>query len=135
MHFLKTVHFRELKKISQSSPKNKNDAKNSKNHLIAVYSFIIQSYFISSSPRPVHTERIELFNFKDPEGQKIFKRLTTNTTKLSQCFKGNSPFLKQSQKRFKTLNSFFYQGSQKSEVEKGNWLLLKLIYFWIEEKS
>ena len=54
-------------------------------------------------------QRTELFNFKNREGQQLFKELTTNTNKLSNCFENNLPFLKQTKNWFKQLNSFFYQ--------------------------
>ena len=52
-------------------------------------------------------ERIELFNFKNQEGQQLFMDLTTNTTKLTKCFEDDSTFLKQSQNWFKCINSLF----------------------------
>ena len=53
--------------------------------------------------------RIELFNFKDVEGQKQFTEETTNTTKFSQCFLSNSTFLEQAQKWYRTFYSTIYK--------------------------
>ena len=40
----------------------------------------------------IKTERIEIFNFKNTEGQQRFQNLTTNTSEFSDCFLNNLPF-------------------------------------------
>ena len=67
-------------------------------------------------------KRVELFNFKNQEGQQLFKELTSNTNTLTQCFEGDSPFLKQCQSWFSCLNGYFYKcftkiRSRKRKVE------------------
>ena len=69
-------------------------------------------------PNQTKPPRIELFNFKNKEGQNMFKELTTQTNELSKCFEDNLPFLKQSQNWFKRLNSFFYQCFQRIRSKK-----------------
>ena len=61
---------------------------------------------------------MELFNFKDPNGQQLFRELTTNTNKLTQCFEGDISFEKQSQNWFKCLNSLFYKCFTKIRSKK-----------------
>ena len=68
------------------------------------------------------TQRMELFNFKDTVGQDKFTKLTTTTTKLSDCFKTTQPYSKQAANWFKCLNGIFYQcftkiRSRKRKVE------------------
>ena len=43
----------------------------------------------------IKPERQEIFNFKESEGQQIFKKLTTETKKYSECFDENNSFLDQ----------------------------------------
>ena len=40
-------------------------------------------------------QRIEAYNLKNPESQKFFRELTTNTDKLNSCFQSDEPFQKQ----------------------------------------
>ena len=53
--------------------------------------------------------RVELFNFKNVEGQHLFTTETTYTSKFSKCFEDNTPFIKQSQNWFKVLNDTFHK--------------------------
>ena len=68
------------------------------------YIVTLSCNFMTRKNKP---ERMELFNFKDPNGQQLFRELTTNTNKLTQCFEGDISFEKQSQNWFKCLNSYF----------------------------
>ena len=62
--------------------------------------------------------RIELFNFKNVEGQKQFTEETTKTTKFSQCFQNNSPFLEQAQSWYRIFNSTIYKCFNKIRSRK-----------------
>lgn len=62
-------------------------------------------------------ERTELFNFKNEECQKAFFNLTSETTKLSECFQDDDqPFEKQARKWEKTLDDIFHQTFKKIRV-------------------
>ena len=52
-------------------------------------------------------QRIEMFNFKNPDGQDRFKEMTTYSRQLTECFEDNSPFEKQSQNWYRRLNKLF----------------------------
>ena len=43
-------------------------------------------------------QRNEAYNLRSTEGQNYFKYITSNTDKLSSCFKGDEPFQKQMKK-------------------------------------
>ena len=62
--------------------------------------------------------RIELFNFQNVEGQQQFTDETTNTTKFSQCFQNNSPFLKQTQNWFRMFNRTIHRCFKKIRSRK-----------------
>ena len=36
-----------------------------------------------------------MYNFKNKEGQKIFKQITSETSELSQCFETDAPLVEQ----------------------------------------
>ena len=61
-------------------------------------------------------DRVELFNFKNLECQETFRRMTSETEKLSACFESSAPFSDQVVKWDKTLNSFFQQSFRKIRV-------------------
>ena len=62
--------------------------------------------------------RIEVFNFKNLECQKYFKELTTNTEKLSSCFKSDEPFQKQVKKWEHEIKSHVVQSFPKIRSRK-----------------
>ena len=61
--------------------------------------------FENSEQKP---QRIEMFNFKNPEGQEQFRERTTYSKQLTECFENDSTFEKQSQNWFKRLNKLFH---------------------------
>lgn len=62
-------------------------------------------------------ERKELFNFKNKECQHAFFELTSETSKLSECFENeNQSFQEQAKKWDKTLNDIFHQTFRKVRV-------------------
>merc|ERR1712105_371902 len=69
----------------------------------------------------IKPERMEIFNFKESEGQKKFKMFTTNTNKFSECF------VKKSFKRIRIRNggSKFTNITMKNLINKRNFLLSK----------
>ena len=58
----------------------------------------------------------EIFNFKNPECQQKFFKVTENTTKLSSCFSQGQTILDQSSKFFKALDSTFHQCFRKIRI-------------------
>ena len=60
--------------------------------------------------------RTEFFNFRNSECQEIFFEMTTNTSKLSESFQNNLPFIKQAKKWKTNLNSVFQQSFKKIRV-------------------
>ena len=54
----------------------------------------------------VKPKRIEVFNYKNKEGQEAFKEITSNTKNLSRCFENQESFLIQSGKWMKALKNF-----------------------------
>ena len=62
------------------------------------------------------TERIEIFNFKNREGQQLFQNLTTNTSEFSDCFQNNLPFETQAMNWRKVLNKFFHKSFKKIRI-------------------
>ena len=58
-----------------------------------------------------------MFNFKNPECQKMFFEVTSKTDKLSKCFKvSEESFEKQSKRFFKVLNQTFHQCFKKIRI-------------------
>ena len=43
----------------------------------------------------IKPERKEIFDFKNEDGQKFFKKLTSETNDFSKCFENNARLLKQ----------------------------------------
>ena len=44
---------------------------------------------------PLKPERMEIYNLKNKESQDMFKEITTNTQKFSECFNNDLPILNQ----------------------------------------
>ena len=61
-------------------------------------------------------ERIEIFQFKNRVSQQEFKRLTTDTTEFSDCFKNNISFENQAMNWRKVLTKFFQQSFKKIRI-------------------
>ena len=61
-------------------------------------------------------ERIEIHNFKDDEGQAIFKRLTTETKEFTDCFNDDLPFEEQMQHWEQLLNTYCRKSFKKIRV-------------------
>ena len=66
----------------------------------------------------VKPERIEMFNFKDKEGQIKFKQLTSETSEFSQCFQNNSPLSEQIENWRTVLKSSCRQSFSKIRIKK-----------------
>ena len=65
---------------------------------------------------PRKQERIEIFQFKNQESQKLFKDLTTNTKEFTNCFDNNLDFDVQSKNWRKVLDNFFHKAFKKIRV-------------------
>ena len=65
-------------------------------------------------------ERIEIYNFKDDEGQANFKRLTTGTKEFTNCFNDDLPFEEQIQHWEQLLNSYCRKSFKKIRVRRKN---------------
>ena len=81
------------------------------------------------------TERIEIFNFKNLECQEKFHCLTSQTQKLSECFKMDSNFEEQSSKWKKTLDSFCHQSFKKVRLTPNKPEVTKISGFMEERKT
>ena len=66
----------------------------------------------------VKPERIEMFNFKDKEGQIKFKQLTSETSEFSQCFQNNSLLSEQIENWRTVLKSSCRQSFSKIRIKK-----------------
>ena len=69
------------------------------------------SYFLKKP------DRIELFNFKDTEGQHNFKKLTTETSEFSKCFEDDAPLLDQIDNWQKVLKSSCSKAFKKIRIK------------------
>ena len=65
------------------------------------------------------TDRRELFNFRNGECQEAFFKVTSETTKLSECFSNNLAFPDQAKKWNKELNNIFHLSFRKVRVVEG----------------
>ena len=65
-------------------------------------------------------ERIEIFNFKDGEGQINFKNLTTKTDEFTKCFMNEKPFKEQMKEWEQLLNKFCSKSFKKIRIRKKN---------------
>ena len=70
---------------------------------------------IFSNQKP---ERIQMFDFKNSEGQSAFKILTSNTDEFSNCFMNNLSFEDQATNWRKVLDTFFYKSFKKIRITK-----------------
>ena len=61
----------------------------------------------------------KLYNFKNTECQEMFKNLTSQTRKLTECFSNEESFEVQSNRWNKTLNSCFQQSFRTVRVNVG----------------
>ena len=59
-------------------------------------------------PTEIKPQRMEMFNFKNPDSQEQFRHMTTYSRQLPECFEDNSPFEKQSQNWVRRLNKLFH---------------------------
>ena len=80
----------------------------------------------------IKPERQEIFDFKNEEGQKTFKRLTSETNEFSKCFETDAPLLEQIEKWQKVLKSSFRKSFKKIRIKKKKFIpmrkeILKLI--------
>ena len=50
---------------------------------------------LNIKPPEKSSARLEIFNYKDPESLAAFKKETSNSSKLSDCFKGSELFQNQ----------------------------------------
>ena len=53
--------------------------------------------------------KLEVFNFKNKEGQKMFKEITSDNTKLSQIFDTNEDIYTQTKRFIKTLDGMLHR--------------------------
>ena len=61
-------------------------------------------------------ERREVFNFKNEECQQAFFKITSETSKLSECFSTDQPFLAQAKRWNKELNNMLHLTFKKVRV-------------------
>ena len=61
--------------------------------------------------------KIEVFNFNDKEGQKRFKEMTSNNTKLSSIFESNKDINKQTKQFIKKLDGVLHQCFKKIKIK------------------
>ena len=64
---------------------------------------------ISLNISPQKPQRLHLFDFKNLNGQKLFKKLTTDTTQFTGCFEGVLPLLEKCETWQKTLEAYCVQ--------------------------
>ena len=64
----------------------------------------------------IKTEKIEIFNFKDPKGIKKFKELTLNSNVLSSIFDTNKDVNVQTKKLLKRLNGILHECFRKIKI-------------------
>ena len=64
----------------------------------------------------IKPDRIELFHFKDTEAQVVFKRLTSETKELSDCFENDLDFEVQATNWRKVLNNYFHKAFKKVRI-------------------
>ena len=80
----------------------------------------------------IKPERIEIYNYKNKEGQKRFNRITSETSEFSNCFKSNVPLLEQINNWQKFLNSSCKKAFSKIRIKNKKFIhmneeILKLI--------
>ena len=62
---------------------------------------------------PIKPERIHVFQFKNKESQKEFKKMTTETSEFTNCFNNNLPFEVQAKNWKKVLTKYFHKSFKK----------------------
>ena len=62
--------------------------------------------------------RQKFYNFKDGESQNIFKTLTSQTTKFTDCLKGEESFTRKVENWRKVLISFCEKSFKKTRLKK-----------------
>ena len=75
-----------------------------------------------------------MFDFKNPEGQNLFREITTNTQQLSECFQDNASFEQQSRKWFKRFNQIIHQSFTKIRQRKRK-LVVSSVDILLEERK
>ena len=73
----------------------------------------------------IKPERIELYNFKDKEGQNLFKQISSETSLFSNCFKNNKPLVVQFLNWQKELRSTCSKAFKKIRIKRKNVVPLK----------
>ena len=73
---------------------------------------------MSISVKQNNEERRELFNFRNVECQEIFRKITENNKKLTDCFKTDEPLETQCIKWRKNLEKTFHQSFRKIRVKE-----------------
>ena len=68
----------------------------------------------------IKPERIEMFNFKDKEGQDKFKQVTTETLEFSKCFEDDAPLIEQIDNWQKILKSSCSKAFKKIRITNKN---------------
>ena len=63
-------------------------------------------------------ERIEIYDFKNIDGQKMFKKLTTDTKQFTDCFNNMHPLSQQIKMWRKTLETFCQRAFRKIRIRK-----------------
>ena len=104
--------------IDENKEKVLTSITNSKNGVIrheSDHNSIETEFDIKWEEKP-QTKMIELFNFKDKEGQKRFKEMTGNNTKLSSIFENDKPIEEVAQKFIKVLNKIIHQCFKKIKI-------------------
>ena len=67
---------------------------------------------------PLKPERKEIYNFKNKESQDMFKEITTNTQKFSECFNNDLPIFKQVENWRNVLKSNCQRAFKKIRIDK-----------------
>ena len=80
-------------------------------------------------------DRVELFNFKNVESQENFLTLTSQTQKISDCFKQEIKFEEQANKWKKTLDSVCHQAFKKVRITPYKPQVTKISKLMEERKS
>ena len=73
----------------------------------------------------IKPERIEMYNFKDKEGQNLFKQISSETSLFSNCFKNNKPLVEQILNWQKELSSTCSKAFKKIRIKRKNVVPLK----------
>ena len=85
-------------------------------HIKSDHNIIYASFCLQYNKKNPKIKK-EFFNFKNIEDQEKFFKLTSETRKLSNCFKNNSSFEMKSNKFFKTLDDVFHSCFKKIRIK------------------